>query len=346
MDVREDDKPLETDEVGIVYKPDNKGADDEPKSVYVPHIDGGRYDNANRHDKKYAPERIARSTHQDSEMTLMTAQDDRDKDTDTMLPMKPISSPITPPCVHTTTLLDKDVHLKEMMVAQLNLLQQQAAMDKNQIREELSDLRNRIKWLEDRAMERQVEPTESSSSQRHQRVILQPLLQDLNNIVIPSLHPVLSQQDIWETWNKNHNNFHGNEDTAEISTPERSDDEADLAAILDLPPAKSEGENIMDDDSEVANNMTDFDMNKEDILAKKELPANNTHLYDRKHMTNQVARSADMHMNVDTKYVTTFTQPEAYEATCEIDVTTKTNLKLNLKLKNVSTFLKAMTHIS
>ena len=48
MDVREDDKPLETDEVGIVYKPDNKGADDEPKSVYVPHIDGGRYDNANR----------------------------------------------------------------------------------------------------------------------------------------------------------------------------------------------------------------------------------------------------------------------------------------------------------
>ena len=102
----------------------------------------------------------------------------------------------------------------------------------------------------------------------------------------------------------------------------------------------------MDDDSEVANNMTDFDMNKEDILAKKELPANNTHLYDRKHMTNQVARSADMQMNVDTKYVTTFTQPEAYEATCEIDVTTKTNLKLNLKLKNVSTFLKAMTHIS
>ena len=36
MDVREDDKPLETDEaslddeVGTVYKPDDEGADDEP----------------------------------------------------------------------------------------------------------------------------------------------------------------------------------------------------------------------------------------------------------------------------------------------------------------------------
>jgi hypothetical protein len=34
-----------------------------------------------------------------------------------------------------------------MMVAQLNLLQQQAAMDKKQIREELVDLKNRIRWL-------------------------------------------------------------------------------------------------------------------------------------------------------------------------------------------------------
>ena len=168
--------------MGIVYKPDNEGADDEPytgsnnepaeqhdKSVYVPHIDdtdskdpaenGGRYeeltegvDDANRHDENYAPEHISRSTHQASEMTLMTAQDDRDKDADTTLHMKPISSPITLPRVHTTTLLDKDVHQKEMMVAQLNLLQQQAAMDKKQIREELFDLKNRIKWLEDRAM--------------------------------------------------------------------------------------------------------------------------------------------------------------------------------------------------
>jgi hypothetical protein len=67
--------------------------------------------------------------------------------------MKPISSPIPLPHVHTTTLLDKDAHLKEMMGAQLNLLQQQAAMEKKQIQEELFDLKTRIKWLEDRAME-------------------------------------------------------------------------------------------------------------------------------------------------------------------------------------------------
>jgi hypothetical protein len=107
-------------------------------------------------------------------------------------------------------------------------------------------------------MEQQDEPTEPSSSQKHQKVLLQPPRQDQNNIMIPSLHPVLSQQDVWETWNRSrdHNNSHDKEDNAEITTPEMSDDEADLATIQDLPPAKSEGENIMDDDSEVANNMT------------------------------------------------------------------------------------------
>jgi hypothetical protein len=102
----------------------------------------------------------------------------------------------------TTTLLNEDVHLKEMLVAELDLLQQQAAMDKKQIREELRELRNRIKWLEDRAMEQQVGPTEPveetlstlTSSKRHQRVFLQPPRQDPNNIMIPSLHPVLNQQ--------------------------------------------------------------------------------------------------------------------------------------------------------
>ena len=69
------------------------------------------------------------------------------------------------------------------------------------------------------------------------------------------------------------------------------------------------------------------DVNKEDIFANKELPANNTHVYDGEHVTNQVARNTDMHMDVNTKYVTTFKQPEAYEATCKIDVTIKTNLK-------------------
>jgi hypothetical protein len=165
-------------------------------------------------------------------MTFMPAQNDRDKDTTTMLHMKPISSSTpmsqdrhishsnsacsytdTPsmeatcppttrnidhvyanmPRVDTTTLLDEDVHLKEMLVAQPDLILQQATMDKKQIREELSELKNRIKWLEDRALEQQVGPTETSStttsSQRHQRVFPQPLRQDSNNIMIPSLQP-------------------------------------------------------------------------------------------------------------------------------------------------------------
>ena len=64
-------------------------------------------------------------------------------------------------------------------------------------------MKNRIKWLEDRAMKQQVGPTDlveetlstPTPSQDHQRVFLQPLQQD-NNIMIPSLHPVLSQQNV------------------------------------------------------------------------------------------------------------------------------------------------------
>jgi hypothetical protein len=286
-----------------------------------------------------------------------------------MLHMKPFSSSIPMLRVHTTTLLDEDVHLKEMLVAQLDLLQQQAAMDMKQIWEELFELKNRIKWLENRAMERQVEPPETlstpTSSQRHQRVLLQPLQQDPNNIMIPSLHPVPSQQDVWETWNRcrhegarwgqlnrDHDDLHNNEDNAENTTPEISDDEADLATILDLPPAKSEGENIMNDDSEAANNMTKIDMtgdlitmyedvttvnmqglhtgvNDEDIFTKKELPANNTH---------QVARCDDIHMNVDTMCVTTF-KPEVYEAACKM--TNQTGLRGTEMLAD-NTYLQAL----
>jgi hypothetical protein len=81
------------------------------------------------------------------------------------------------------------------------------------------------------------------------------------------------------------------------------------------------------------------DVYKEDTSAKKEMPANNTHLYDGKHVTNQVARGADMHMDVDTKYVTTFKQPEAYETYQEEDVDKTypdTNTK-NISMMRVST---------
>jgi hypothetical protein len=78
-------------------------------------------------------------------------------------------------------------------------------------------MKNRIKWLEDGAMEQQVGPTDQieetlstpTSSQKYQRVFLQPLQQDHNNIMTPSLHPVPSQQNVWETWNKSrHEHLH------------------------------------------------------------------------------------------------------------------------------------------
>jgi hypothetical protein len=130
--------------------------------------------------------------------------------------------------------------------------------------------------------------------------------------------------------NRDYDDPHDNEDNAGTYTPEMSSDEDDLAAILDLPPAKSKRGDIMDDNSEVASTMTKIEMmedlivmhedvttvngqglhtgvNKEDIFVKKELLANDTHLYDGKHVTIQVAR------------------PNAYEAASKTDVTNKTN---------------------
>jgi hypothetical protein len=310
-----------------------------------------------------------RSTHQDSEMTSMTAHDGRDEDTTTtMLHMKLSSSSIplprdhyttqvnaagsypdassmeatcppttenfehmcaSVPCVNTTTLLDEDVHLKEMMVAQLDLLQQQAAMDRKDTQEELFELKNRIKWLEDRALGQQVgprEPTEETlsttiSSQRHHSVFFQPLRQDHNNNMIPS------QQNIWEMWNRSqqqttpsenddiqhdphahentvsrhggvrwdqldriYTNFHDNGNNTENNTPTMSDDEDDIAAILDLPPEKSKGENSMEAGSEMTTVMdqivTTSNMQgphisgkEKDISARGELLTNNTHFF-------------------------------------------------------------------
>jgi hypothetical protein len=78
------------------------------------------------------------------------------------------------------TLWDKDSHPGEKLVTKMDLLQQQAVMDKTQIQEEIFEMKNRIKWLEDRAMKQQVGPTElneetlstPTSSQGHQRVFL------------------------------------------------------------------------------------------------------------------------------------------------------------------------------
>jgi hypothetical protein len=213
MDVRQDDKPLETDDTS--EDDEKEEADDEPytgpgvqydKSGYAPPIGdtasenhdevgtvhksdteaenmstkgGGPHedpiegiDNTEAHDGNYVTEHVSKPTHQNSKMSFMAAQDNRDTDTTTMLHMKPSSSstpmsqeatcpPTTRnfghayanmPRVNTSTLLNKDVHLKEMLVAQLALIQRQAARDKKQIREELFGLKNRIKWLENRAL--------------------------------------------------------------------------------------------------------------------------------------------------------------------------------------------------
>ena len=59
---------------------------------------------------------------------------------------------------------------------------------------------------------------------------------------------------------------------------------------------------------------------EEDISAKKELLADDNQLYDEKHVTIQVARNDDMHMDEDTKYVNTLDRHDAYEAACKMDV--------------------------
>jgi hypothetical protein len=61
-----------------------------------------------------------------------------------------------------------------------------------------------------------------TSSQKHQGAFLQPCRQDPDNIMIPSLHPVLSQQNVWETWNRSrHEQMH------QTITSENDDDHHD-----------------------------------------------------------------------------------------------------------------------
>jgi hypothetical protein len=162
----------------------------------------------------------------------------------------------------------------------------------------------------------------------------------------------------WNQPNRDYNICHDKEDNtdnAENTTPEVSDDD-DLTTILDLPLAKSNRGDIMDD-SKVANDITEMDMmgdlivmredvttinmqelrtdmNKEDIFAKAELPTNNSDLYDRKHVTNKVTRREDMGMEVDTKYVTAFEQPEAHKIACKMDIN-KTCPGINIENINI-----------
>jgi hypothetical protein len=187
-------------------------------------------------------------------------------------------------------------------------------MDKREVWVEIFKMKNRIKWLEDRAMKQKVGPTElteetlstPTSSQGHQRVFLQPPANS-NNIKLPSLHPVPSQQTVWEIWNKSrheqlhrtnasvpddsehdpyahedthedeqwdqlhrdYNDSHDNEGNDEIDTPEMSDED-DLASILYLPTAKPKMGDIVDDDNEAADVMTKIDMTGDHIVLHEE----------------------------------------------------------------------------
>jgi hypothetical protein len=64
----------------------------------------------------------------------------------------------------------------------------------------------------------------------------------------------------WGQLNKTHNEFHDYANNAEITAPEMASDEDDLAAILDLPSAKSEREDRMDDRCEGADVIIEINM--------------------------------------------------------------------------------------
>jgi hypothetical protein len=161
------------------------------------------------------------------------------------------------------------------------------------------------------------------------------------------------EDERWDQLHRDYNDSNDNENNAEINTPEMSDDEDDLASILDLPPAKPKRGDIMDDNYEAASNMTKIDMtgdiivlheevttvnvqgvhmgvNEADIFDKKEMLAHDTNLYDGKHVTIQVARCDDTHMDEDTKYVNTFNRHDAYKAACKMDVD-KTQTETNIE---------------
>jgi hypothetical protein len=82
-------------------------------------------------------------------------------------------------------------------------------------------------------------------------------------------------------------------------------------------------------------------VNEEDIFAKKELLANDTHLYDGKHVTIQVARP-DAYETASKTDVTTKTKPEeAMDETYQEEAVNKTQLEIDIE--NYS-FMKAGTN--
>jgi hypothetical protein len=214
FDPNEDtNKEMDVREVGILYKPDNEGADEGPykesndehaeqhdNSMNVPiRVDtasedpdesGGRYeeptdevDSAECQEGTSAHEHISRPTNQDSETTLLTAQDDNGEDTDNMPQMKLISSSTVLPQDHDACSNPDTFSMEATCPPRtrnadhvyanmprvntstlLDMVLQQAARDKKQIRQEIFELKNRVKWLEKKKLEQQVGPSMMSST--------------------------------------------------------------------------------------------------------------------------------------------------------------------------------------
>jgi hypothetical protein len=89
-------------------------------------------------------------------------------------------------------------------------------------------------------------------------------------------------------WNQSDRNYSVYRDNAETTTPEESDDD-DLSAMVDLPLAKPNRGDIMDD-NKVTDDTTEMEMGLHTDMNKIELLTNDSNLYDRKHVTNKVTR--------------------------------------------------------
>ena len=114
-------------------------------------------DNAKIHDGEQTPEPISPSTpisqdHYSSHSNSVCSCPDMSSMETTCPPSgrDHVHEYARTPCGSTNAPLNKDGRLKEMLATQMDMLQQQAIMDKRQVWEEIFKMKNRIQWLEDR----------------------------------------------------------------------------------------------------------------------------------------------------------------------------------------------------
>jgi hypothetical protein len=101
---------------------------------------------------------------------------------------------------------------------------------------------------------------------------------------IPSLHDPHANEDNkngheqarWEQLNRTYSDFHDNENNITTPTPTISDNEDDLYALLDLPPLKPEGMDIIDDNSKITHAITEIDTMGDIIVMHKDVVTTHT----------------------------------------------------------------------